>query len=318
MLEMARSRPTPPSLTDPPEWLRTLPGFDMFHPRETGQGLTFFPDGIDETVELPGGTWRVTMIMPVDLSLTEGSIDPVVLLATIANGAAKVDDKLQELVAFRAPPREIVDRDRSSARHDEAVGVGTLLGRRLTRVSALGHRPTPDGPTRPSPPSREQTRATRAVLVPFFDNDRRLRARPSRLPGSLRMGRARSGAAGAVVGARRGGRRAPVHDRGQRGGRARRDGVSVSLARRVGRRLRRTGGRTAGGRTDARRAVVVAGVAASTRRGRPAGAAVAQRRHAHAARRRARSGGVRRFAPQRVRRRGAVRRAGCRQRDRGR
>jgi hypothetical protein len=100
MLEMARSRPTPPSLTDPPEWLRTLPGFEMFQPRETGQGLTFFPDGIDETVELPGGTWRVTMIMPVDLSLTEGSIDPVVLLATVANGAAKVDDKLQELVAF--------------------------------------------------------------------------------------------------------------------------------------------------------------------------------------------------------------------------
>src|SRR5262245_26020793 len=100
MLDMARNRPTPPSLTDPPDWLRELPGFEMFRQRETDDGITFFPDGIDETTELPGGMWRVTMIMPVDLALTEGSIDPLVLLATIAHGAAKVDDKLQELVAF--------------------------------------------------------------------------------------------------------------------------------------------------------------------------------------------------------------------------
>jgi hypothetical protein len=100
MLDMARNRPTPPSLADPPDWLPALQGFEMFHPHDTDHGVTFFPEGIDETTEFPGGTWRVTMIMPVNLSLTEGSIDPLVLLAIVADGAAKVDDKLQDLVAF--------------------------------------------------------------------------------------------------------------------------------------------------------------------------------------------------------------------------
>ena len=100
MLDMARNRPTPPSLADPPDWLRARPGCEKFDHHETGNGVSFFPEGIDETTEFPGGTWRVTMLMPVDLSLTEGSVDPLVLLATVANGAAKVDDKLQELVAF--------------------------------------------------------------------------------------------------------------------------------------------------------------------------------------------------------------------------
>jgi len=100
MLEMARNRPVP-SFEDPPEWLAALPGFDLFRV-ETGEhgDLRAFPEGVDETTEFPGGTWRVTMIMPVDLSITEGAIDPLVLLVTVANGAAKVDDKLQELVGF--------------------------------------------------------------------------------------------------------------------------------------------------------------------------------------------------------------------------
>jgi hypothetical protein len=55
---------------------------------------------MSEDVELPGGTWRVVMFMPADLRIAEGSVDPIVLLVALANGAAKVDDKLQELVAY--------------------------------------------------------------------------------------------------------------------------------------------------------------------------------------------------------------------------
>ena len=99
MLDMARNRPVP-SFEEPPEWLAALPGFDMFRVEADASSLRAFPDGIDETTEFPGGTWRVTMIMPVDLALTEGAIDPLVLLVTVANGAEKVDDKLRELVAF--------------------------------------------------------------------------------------------------------------------------------------------------------------------------------------------------------------------------
>ena len=100
MLDVARGRPVPPSLADPPEWLTALPGFDLFRVEADERNLRAFPDGIDETTEFPGGTWRVSVIMPADLSISEGAIDPLVLLVTLANGAAKVDDKLQELVAF--------------------------------------------------------------------------------------------------------------------------------------------------------------------------------------------------------------------------
>jgi hypothetical protein len=99
MIEMARSRPTPPSLADPPEWLSQLQGLEHFRPRPTEHGWTAMPEGMTEDVELPGGTWRVTMLMPGDLSITEGFVDPLVLLVVLANGAKKVDDKLQELVA---------------------------------------------------------------------------------------------------------------------------------------------------------------------------------------------------------------------------
>jgi hypothetical protein len=99
MLDMARSRPVPPSLWDPPEWLAELQGLEHFRPRPTEQGWTAMPEGMTEDVELPGGTWRVAMLMPGDLSITEGFVDPLVLVVVLANGAKRVDDKLQELVA---------------------------------------------------------------------------------------------------------------------------------------------------------------------------------------------------------------------------
>ena len=99
MLEMARPRPTPPSLLDPPEWLSELQGFELFRVQPTDDGWTAYPEGTDAQTEFPGGTWRVALMMPVDLSLTEGVIDPLLLLVALADGAAKVDDKIEELVA---------------------------------------------------------------------------------------------------------------------------------------------------------------------------------------------------------------------------
>jgi hypothetical protein len=99
MLDMARSRPTPPSPADPPEWLAQLEGLELFPVRPTEDGWTAMPDGMTDDVEFPGGTWRVVMVMPADLSITDGFVDPLVLLVVLANGATKVDDKLQQLVA---------------------------------------------------------------------------------------------------------------------------------------------------------------------------------------------------------------------------
>jgi hypothetical protein len=99
MLEMARNRPSPPSLADPPEWLAQLEGLDHFRERPTEHCWTAMPEGKTEDIEFPRGTWRVVMLMPADLSITEGHVDPLVLLVALANGAAKVDDKIQDLVA---------------------------------------------------------------------------------------------------------------------------------------------------------------------------------------------------------------------------
>jgi hypothetical protein len=99
MLDTARNRPAPPSLADPPEWLAQLRGIEHFRSRPTEHGWTAKPEGMTEDIEFPGGTWRVVMLMPADLSITEGFVDPLVLLIVVANGAAKVDDKIQELVA---------------------------------------------------------------------------------------------------------------------------------------------------------------------------------------------------------------------------
>ena len=100
MLEMTRSRPSPPSLADPPEWLMQLQGIELFRARRTEHGWTAMPEGMAEDVEFPGGTWRVVMVMPADLSMTDGFVDPLVLLVALAHGATNVDDKIQELVAY--------------------------------------------------------------------------------------------------------------------------------------------------------------------------------------------------------------------------
>jgi hypothetical protein len=99
MLEMARRRPTPPSFVDAPAWLAKLPGFELFQVERTDQGWSAFPAGVDEHTEFPGGTWRVSLVMPVDLSLADDVVDPLLLLVALADGAAKVDDKIAELVA---------------------------------------------------------------------------------------------------------------------------------------------------------------------------------------------------------------------------
>jgi hypothetical protein len=100
MLEVARIRPTPPSLANPPEWLERLEGTEQFRAQPTEHGWRAMPEGMTEDVEFPGGTWRVVMLMPADLSITEGFVDPLVLLVALAHGAANIEDKIHEVVAY--------------------------------------------------------------------------------------------------------------------------------------------------------------------------------------------------------------------------
>ena len=71
MFDVTRRRPEPPSLAEPPGWLRELPGFAQFQLEARPEGWASFPEGMSETTEFPGGTWRVTMLLPADLSLLQ-------------------------------------------------------------------------------------------------------------------------------------------------------------------------------------------------------------------------------------------------------
>jgi len=138
MLDMSRYRPTPPSLADPPQWLAALDGYDMFRIRhQDNGGWTAWPDGIDEHTEYPGGTWRVSVALPVDLSLTQGAVDPLVLLVVLADASASIENKIQDLVALLPHRRQVMDPDRPGARYDQTVCMGEVLRRGLTPRESL-------------------------------------------------------------------------------------------------------------------------------------------------------------------------------------
>ena len=71
----------------------------VFQVEPNEHGWSAHPEATNENTEYPGGTWRVTLVMPADLSITHDHIDQLVLLVVLAHGATKVDDKIQELVA---------------------------------------------------------------------------------------------------------------------------------------------------------------------------------------------------------------------------
>ena len=94
---MTRNRPIPPSLVDPPDWVTELAGFEMFRVQPADHGWSAWPEGVDENVEFPGGD------LAGDARHARGPLDHrrcsrSALLFTLADGAAKVEDKIQELV----------------------------------------------------------------------------------------------------------------------------------------------------------------------------------------------------------------------------
>jgi len=98
VLDMNRVRPVPPSLVDPPGWLRSLEGFDSFAVVADDRTLSAYPDGATDSTEFPGGTWRVAVTMPADLTITKGQVDPLLLLVALANSAVNIETKIDELV----------------------------------------------------------------------------------------------------------------------------------------------------------------------------------------------------------------------------
>jgi hypothetical protein len=85
---MAPPRTYPKTVEALPEWLRELPGADMWLPMLRDR-------------EPPGaqGDWRVEVTVPDDLAALVEVSDPLVVLVSLAFAAARIEDKMVDVVA---------------------------------------------------------------------------------------------------------------------------------------------------------------------------------------------------------------------------
>lgn len=90
------------TIDDFPAWMRELQGFELLaFQLEEGDGWSMWPKDVSrEETDFPGGTWEIRMKLPKDLSLMEGSVDPLLALALISAGMGKLEDKVSELVEY--------------------------------------------------------------------------------------------------------------------------------------------------------------------------------------------------------------------------
>ncbi len=87
MLDVARNRTYPSSPDDLPAWMRDLPGF----PSVTDQMVD--RAGMDRTAD-----WEASMRLPADWA-ESADTDSLVVLVGLAFGAARVEEKLTEVVS---------------------------------------------------------------------------------------------------------------------------------------------------------------------------------------------------------------------------
>lgn len=78
-----------PTLTELPEWVQDLRGFDLFT-----------AEGAKTPTKFRSGTWKLHLTMPVDPADVEERIDPLLLLMGLAFGAEDLDTKMTDVVRF--------------------------------------------------------------------------------------------------------------------------------------------------------------------------------------------------------------------------
>ena len=93
MQDLAKRRTLPVSAADFPDWLAELPGYRDF----IGQ--------LVDSASRQGGKratkdelWNVSMMLPVDVTEWTPAVDPLVMLAMLAYGAARIEEKMNEVV----------------------------------------------------------------------------------------------------------------------------------------------------------------------------------------------------------------------------
>lgn len=93
MQDLAKRRTFPITAADFPEWLSELPGYRDFvgqlvdsANRQGGKGAT------------KDQLWQVSMVLPIDVREWTPDVDPLVMLAMLAYGTARIEEKMNEVV----------------------------------------------------------------------------------------------------------------------------------------------------------------------------------------------------------------------------
>ena len=103
MQDVARRRPAVPmDPADFPEWMHTLTGFDRLDADRDGESIALTYDGepVSPVGTPPEGTWMVHLVGPNDVAGMEEHFDPLLLATILAGGAAKLDERIADLVEY--------------------------------------------------------------------------------------------------------------------------------------------------------------------------------------------------------------------------
>ena len=102
MEDVARRRPT--IAVDPaelPEWMHSLAGYDRLDTERDGDSISVTYEGVPAPIPPPPeGMWQVHLVGPNDLEGMEEHFDPLLLVALLAGGVAKLDEQIEGLVGY--------------------------------------------------------------------------------------------------------------------------------------------------------------------------------------------------------------------------
>jgi hypothetical protein len=102
MQDVARKRR--PVAIDPaefPEWMHSLTGYDRLGAVVAGESVSLTYDDQPVVPADPApGMWQVHLVGPNDPDGMEDMLDPLLLVAILAGGIAKIDERIEDLVAY--------------------------------------------------------------------------------------------------------------------------------------------------------------------------------------------------------------------------
>jgi hypothetical protein len=100
MLDVARKKGPARRFEELPAWMHQLKGYNTIAVQDDGDNQSLGPEGVTVDTEFKSGTWRIAIAGAVDPRESAATVDPILMLAILANAAEEVDAKVTELARF--------------------------------------------------------------------------------------------------------------------------------------------------------------------------------------------------------------------------